>query len=148
MAKILTMVRGAISIVSDNTLVVHKLQDLQAGREVGGRHRRDWEQVAAHINKVDGACWVKAHLTGQEAARRAADGGYPGRWHELNGGADAPAGEGAAGHSDDYGLGAMRERQVQRMALEVPVEPLPYSSGTVSTTRGQVGLSQRRRRLG
>lgn len=57
-AKVLDMVRGPISMVTDSTLVMRKLKDVQFGRQVTGMHQMDWDQAAAHIGKLVAVQWV------------------------------------------------------------------------------------------
>lgn len=94
---------------------VRKLKELQSGRQVTGKHQRDWDQLAMHIGKRVTVHWVKANFKADEAAFRAAGGGYPAVWHGINSGANALATRGAAQHIDDFGAGELRERAVQRV---------------------------------
>lgn len=81
-AKVLTMVRDPMSLISESTLAPWRLQDPKAERPVAGRHQEHWAaRVPEHIHKLSSIAWVKARIEGDESRPAARGGGrLPGAW--------------------------------------------------------------------
>lgn len=99
MARLLTVVDAAVVLITDNKGVWNKLRKIKQGHTVTGAHQEEWDQIRHRIHRLQKVLWVKAHLSGPEAAGVAEAKGYPVRWHALNQGADALAARGRATHT-------------------------------------------------
>lgn len=67
------------------------------------------------MHKLVSVDWVKAHVKGDEASRRAAARGNPASWHLLNNGAAELTTGGSGSHTEDYGVAAVRELALMRI---------------------------------
>lgn len=106
-ARLLTMACGTVTMITES--ICWPCDSFGPFRlaEQFGASTRDRDQAASHIEKLEAAYWVKAHLDDNEAARRAEAGGYSVEGHALNKGVDAPASRGMDARIEDAGLQAL-----------------------------------------